>query len=362
MNNGDKNDGIGNNDATPAGETKPLIDRAEEPPSAMFNAADIYEQQRRSRLCLALALFSFALTLVAALAIWKVHLSAEYLAEEQDTARAAHALAHLNARSAKRNVTAGCETTLVIIRHCEKHGPDVEDAEGNQHCSYIGYERAQYIASLFGNTDAERWPMPHHLFALTPDRVSHLNFREYETLLPLSRKAAVMTELVRRTDFSKRYFDLMMEKEGNRLCGKTVVVSFKHEYIPGLTIELGCGVESGCPGTWDELEFDQVWLLKYVFHENSVSDEIDENSLDFDAGEEEQDIAVAAGDIGQRRLKKKHHKGRHKNLDERSGWNVYATTTKQNFDPLAFSKQCGDYPEKGTLAGANWDKFDRREL
>jgi hypothetical protein len=38
----------------------------------------------------------------------------------------------------------------------------------------------------------------------------------------------------------------------------------------------------------------------------------------------------------------------------KQGWSVFATVAKQNFDPLSFSKQHGDYPEDGTPSGGRW--------
>jgi hypothetical protein len=66
----------------------------------------------------------------------------------------------------------GCEATVVIIRHCEK-------GSIREHCSYPGFERSVYLATLFGD-DGERWPAPSQIFALSPGRHKKMNFREME--------------------------------------------------------------------------------------------------------------------------------------------------------------------------------------
>jgi hypothetical protein len=39
-------------------------------------------------------------------------------------------------------------------------------------------------------------------------------------------------------------------------------------------------------------------------------------------------------------------------------WNVYGSVQQEGFDPLAVSKQFGDYPVGGTRTGARWMKAD----
>jgi hypothetical protein len=103
---------------------------------------------------------------------------------------------------ARATPPSGCEVTVQLIRHCEKGV--LED-----HCDYQGFERAQFLTTLFGNSnavsdaDAEgtggiqyqyRWPIPSEMYALDPRRFSgkqhkppklkKMNMREVETLLP----------------------------------------------------------------------------------------------------------------------------------------------------------------------------------
>jgi hypothetical protein len=74
----------------------------------------------------------------------------------------------------------GCEATVILVRHCEK-------GSIREHCSYTGYERSVYLASLFGD-DNERWPAPSAIFAENPGRKKKMNFREIELVGPTSMK------------------------------------------------------------------------------------------------------------------------------------------------------------------------------
>jgi hypothetical protein len=120
----------------------------------------------------------------------------------------------------------------------------------------------------------------------------------------------------------------------------TIILLSQHDDLPDLANRLGCGLENGCPNFYPDEEFDQVWQLKYVFH--PIVPNLDEV---------EDDNSVLPT-TPHRRLKSAGHK-------LAKGWSVFATVTKENFDPLSFSKQAGDYPENGTPSGGRWrdDEF-----
>jgi hypothetical protein len=299
------------------------------------------EYRKRNRFCFVLALFASALAMTAAVAVWKVQQGKELVGEQVASKQAAGALStlnkHLNYQS--KQISAMCESTIFLTRHCEKVGPNVEDADGNVHCSYLGLERAHFLATLFGNSKHTRWPAPSHLFALTPDRGEHLNFREWESLLPLSKATGISTDVVNRpADLAEAYFSLLQSGD---LCGELTVVSWKHDDMPELANHLGCGPENGCPDLYPDDEFDQVWQLKYVFHPIAP-----------DFQEVEDDELMNTTSFPHRQLVSSVHK-------LKKGWSVFSTVTKENFDPLSFSKQAGDYPENGTPSGGRWqdDEF-----
>lgn len=326
------------------------------------------ERRARCRLCLALTIGSVFFCLIGALAVW--HAKFNSLRRPWVVAnRAALALNRLNHRLSmqQQQLPKECLATILLMRHCEKYGPHVSDEDGNEHCSYLGYQRAQFIPSLFLGKQA-RWPIPSHLIAYAPDRSSaaHWNFREWETLRPLSLKLDLGIDLFKEESLASHLFDLL---QGGHLCGEVVAVAWKHELLPELATSLGCGPDNGCPAEYPWDSFDQVWQLQYVFHDNSsphanqetklvrvdtqntkkkspaaVVDNIEHISgdalVDVNAEKEEVESVPesASSSDGTRRFLKR--------TDEsmsNHGWNVYATVTQQNFDPLAFAMEHGHY-------------------
>ncbi len=119
----------------------------------------------------------------------------------------------------------GCEATILLLRHCEKESE-------YEHCNYVGYERAAFLPTLFGDGD-ERWPTPNYVFALNPgDRGTtwKKNFREIELILPLAEKANVTINAAYGVDdashLARHYHEMLKSGEA---CGKLAVVSWKHE-------------------------------------------------------------------------------------------------------------------------------------
>lgn len=84
----------------------------------------------------------------------------------------------------------GCESTVLIVRHCEK-------GSVREHCAHVGFERAVYLATQFGSHPHERWPSPSYIFAEGPGErrnTKKMNFREIETVGPLSEKVGVKVD------------------------------------------------------------------------------------------------------------------------------------------------------------------------
>lgn len=220
--------------------------------------------------------------------------------------------------SAGAKAPVGCEATIVLLRHCEKESE-------YEHCNYVGYERAAFLPTLFGDGD-ERWPMPSYIFALNPgDRGTRWkkNFREVELILPLAEKANVTINAGYGTEETSRLAkDFHHMLKSGEACGKLAVVSWKHEDLPRLARRLGCGPIEGCPVDYRGSTFDQVWQIKFVYrvpmHATTKHD--------------------AKRDI-------KPHK---------ASWWVYGSTQLEGFDPLKFSKKVGDYPKDGKESGASW--------
>jgi hypothetical protein len=161
----------------------------------------------------------------------------------------------------------GCMSTLLLMRHCEKIGKETSDSQGNEHCSDIGHERAEYISTLFGD-QGQRWPLPKKMYAMSKGRpgVHHLNFREIETLSPLEEKSGVEinTKFTAglESDLATDFFSHLAK---GKLCGATTIVNWKHSRIPSAAMALGCGNDQGCPRTYKKKEFDKMWQIDYKY-------------------------------------------------------------------------------------------------
>ena len=237
-------------------------------------------------------------------------------------------------------IEAGCESTVVIIRHCEKLGPSVPDNDDNLHCSYVGHERAHFIPTLFGKEN-RGWPIPDLLYALSQHRHKWLNFREIETLQPLATKYGleIKSQFTSNRDVVENYFSQLAD---GSMCGKTALLSWKHELMGELAELFGC---PDCPSAYPEDTHDEVWQLKFVYQvmkTNIYSEKVYSSSNESASGN------PSEGD--RRQLRKKHKK--HKNHSYEGIWSVFFSKSYQNFDPLAYSYSVGDYDASPT--GGKW--------
>jgi hypothetical protein len=142
---------------------------------------------------------------------------------------------HMHHHNASAVVPDGCETTVMLIRHCEK---------GNlrSHCNYNGYERAVYLSTLFGNEKGERWPAPSTpIYALKTGRKhGHINHREVETVQFIGSKLDVSVDQSYGTHETNHLSETILHAIGNgEKCGKVTLVSWKHSDLPRLAHHLG---------------------------------------------------------------------------------------------------------------------------
>jgi hypothetical protein len=182
----------------------------------------------------------------------------------------------------------------------------------------IGFERAQYISTLFGSGN-ERWPAPTKIYALNPGERSNdkvENYREIETVTPLSKKINVTIDdsygIDNTNDFEKHLFQFIRSGEA---CGKLGLISWKHTEIPKLAHRLGCGPDQGCPTKFDEMDYDSVWEIRYSYRKAQYA-------------------PYAEADA------KKHKDTPWGILPE---WFIVGKVEQEDFDPLAFSKLLGSY-------------------
>ena len=202
----------------------------------------------------------------------------------------------------------GCETTVVLIRHCEKELIA-------EHCAYNGYERSVYLSTLFGDDTTAKYPKPRYIFAESPiSRNTHshkMNFREVETVGPM---AEVLNVPIDDSYTDETIYDLARHlkeriKHGD-FCGQVVVIVWKHTRIGELAHMLGCGPLQGCPIDYSGKSFDQLWQIRYVY-----TNEFTHSTH-------------------------KHHFLHHP--ADNVYWKVFGSIQYENFDPLAFSKLRGD--------------------
>lgn len=130
----------------------------------------------------------------------------------------------------------GCESTIMLIRHCEK-------GDIRSYCNYPGYERSAYLASQFGDGD-ERWPAPSQIYALKAggrgSRGKRFNFREIETVQFLAEKLKVDVDESYETSDRRKLVRTLLESTLNGdQCGKLTLISWKHSDIPKVAHLLG---------------------------------------------------------------------------------------------------------------------------
>lgn len=229
---------------------------------------------------------------------------------------------------------AGCDATIMLIRHCDKAGPLIQDDQSDQHCSYVGFQRAHYISTLFGS----RWPKPSKLYALHPGRRGHANFREVETLEPLARTSNVTINDHFTTHHTRRDAnEIFAQLRSGELCGKLVVICWKHSHMSQLARALGWVL---APSHYPKSSFDQVWQIKYVY---------------------QPPVLYAVDHKAHKKKAKKSHKAAKKEAKHKremeiasDGWVLYGSVEYQHFDALSYSYKSGDYPEGGKATGAGW--------
>lgn len=238
------------------------------------------------------------------------HMISNYLAKVSPRSNGHQALLGKSATETN-DLPVGCHATTVIVRHCEK-------GDIREHCSALGFQRADYLASLFGNDDTYRWPAPSFIFALSPgDRNNENvhNYREVETVTPLSKKIGVSIDdsfgLDQSQDLAERILGMLTD---GQLCNKVALVAWKHSEIPHLSNLLGCAEEHGCPTTWSLYDYDNTVQIIYSYHKQKYPSFVSEEK-----------------------------KNKNRMFGEDPQWWINGHIQPQNFDPLEYAKRSGVY-------------------
>lgn len=189
----------------------------------------------------------------------------------------------------------GCKVDVMIVRHCE--GLNLR-----QYCTEYGEQRANHLSTLFGDGD-ERWPTPAALYARPPE-TGKMVLREIEMLQPLADKTGLPIRSKGYDIAHKREMvtDIFDDMKAGDLCGGLVVISWKHENIPKLARQLGCGVDQGCPERYPLTTYDDAWNIHYSY-DQPVHTEHKSGKID-----------------GPK-------------------WTIQGSVQRQNFDPVAWAKQ-----------------------
>jgi hypothetical protein len=129
----------------------------------------------------------------------------------------------------------GCESTIMLICHCEK---------GNlkSRCNYNGYERSVYLLTQFGNDQLEWWPAPSKVYALQNSRQhgKKKNYQEIETVNSVAFKFGLeVDESYSTRDLKGLSNDIMQSVLDGEMCGKLTLMSWKHSDLPHLAHRLG---------------------------------------------------------------------------------------------------------------------------
>mmetsp|Transcript_27508 Transcript_27508/g.94649 ORF Transcript_27508/g.94649 Transcript_27508/m.94649 type:complete len:251 (+) Transcript_27508:86-838(+) len=150
-----------------------------------------------------------------------------------------------------------CKLTLariIVIRHCEKDG-------SVKHCSAVGYRRAAWIPSLFLGAGA-RWPVPARLYARALEQ-PHYVLRSVETLTPLAQQIGVDINATYGVQNVDKFAALLKhDVESGALCGKVVLICWKHENIPVLIKKLRYALPKHFK--WQSNDYDKAVVIDYT--------------------------------------------------------------------------------------------------
>jgi hypothetical protein len=209
-----------------------------------------------------------------------------------------------------------CEATLMLLRHCE-------GGVAREHCGYMGYQRSQYLATLFGKNG--KWPAPSYIIAMAEGERHNpvvKNWREIETVQPLAEKFNMTMDVSYGFPEKKQLMEYLYSLlRTGAMCGKLAVLSWKHHDIPHFSHGMGCGPDQGCPMSFGDEEYDKVWQIKYSYHRQMHAPYVIE-------------------DNSTKAIKKHQHQ---QSWGEHPRWFVYGTVQSETFDPLQFSAAQGVY-------------------
>jgi hypothetical protein len=142
---------------------------------------------------------------------------------------------------------------IVIIRHGEK--PKKGDELSQQGC-----ERAYTLPQFFESSPVvNAYGRPVAIYASQPDHAGS-SMRPAETITPTAEAMGIeVQDPVTRLDYGPIVQDIMNNPSYN---GRTVLISWEHDAIPGLVEALGVKVPNS-DQKWPDDVFDEAWILTF---------------------------------------------------------------------------------------------------
>lgn len=141
---------------------------------------------------------------------------------------------------------------VILIRHAEKPSDGV-------HLSEKGKRRAQALVGFFlHDPRVTEYGTPRAIYA-THQKDDDGSARPIETVRPLSKALSIEIN----EEFKKSHVDELVGEVMNepRYEGHTVLISWKHSYIPELAKDFGA---SHVPSDWEDDVFDRAWILDFT--------------------------------------------------------------------------------------------------
>jgi broad specificity phosphatase PhoE len=142
-------------------------------------------------------------------------------------------------------------TQVILIRHAEKPADDKD-----VHLSPEGRKRAAALPGLFQKSESRSNPFPRPDFIFATKESKHSN-RPVETVTPLAKEL----NLYLNGEFADEDYPLLAAEllSNPKFGGKTVLVCWHHEKLPGLARELKA---TDVPVEFKD-HFDRVWVVRY---------------------------------------------------------------------------------------------------
>ncbi len=151
-------------------------------------------------------------------------------------------------------------TGVILLRHAEKPGE-----ESSVHLSPRGEERARALVQFLAH--APTWFTNGGPLVLVAARIapSGHGCRPYETLEPLAKQL----NLPIQTPFSADDYAALARRvlRDPAYDGKTVVICWTHEFLPGLAEALGVKPK---PPAWKGSVYDRVWRISWTDKQASL--------------------------------------------------------------------------------------------